>query len=142
MTFQQVVHSIRIGDADGDEQSSLEGRPNELSQNARSVLWSLEKMAKRVFEQGCTLKAVAAAFNVSAKTAAKWVSRYRSAGAAGLLDRSSHPHRLHRPTPSHLIDAVAILHYQRWTGCRIAGHTELSRATVSRIRDLEPTPVV
>ena len=120
-------------------------------QNARSVLWSREQMAKRVLEQGCTLKAAAAAFNVSAKTAAKWVSRYRIGGAAGLLDRSSRPHRLRRPTPSHLVDAVAGLRRQRWAGCRIASHTSLSPATVSRIlrrlrlnriRDLEPAPVV
>ncbi|MGP8175983.1 MAG: integrase core domain-containing protein [Terracidiphilus sp.] len=122
----------------------------DLHQNARLTVWSREQMAKRVTERGCTLKAAAAAFNVSAKTAAKWVSRYRSAGAAGLLDRSSRPHRLRRPTPSHLVDAVAGLRHQRWAGCRIASHTGLSPATVSRIlrrlrlnrlRDLEPAPV-
>ena len=119
-------------------------------QNARTTVWSREQMAKRVVEQGCTLKAAAAAFNVSAKTAAKWVSRYRRVGASGLVDRSSRPHRLHRPTPSHLIDTVAGLRRQRWAGCRIASHTSLSPATVSRIlrrlrlnriRDLEPAPV-
>src|SRR5208282_3747377 len=94
-------------------------------QNARSTVWSREQMGKRVLEQGCTLKAAAAAFNVSAKTAAKWVSRYRSVGVAGLLDRSSRPHRLYRPTPSHLVDAVASLRRQRWAGCRIASQTSL-----------------
>ena len=120
-------------------------------QNARSVFWSREQMSKMVLEQGCTLKAAAAAFNVSAKTAAKWVSRYRSAGKAGLADRSSRPHRLRRPTSRHLIDTVACLRRQRWAGCRIASHTSLSPATVSRIlrrlrlnriRDLEPAPLV
>jgi len=69
-----------------------------------------------VLERGCTLKAAAAAFNVSAKTAAKWVLRYRIAGTSGLGDHSSRPRRLRRPTPSPLIDAVAGLRRQRWTG--------------------------
>ncbi len=46
-------------------------------QNARLTVHSREQMAKNVVEQGGTLKAAAAAFNVSAKTAAKWVRRYR-----------------------------------------------------------------
>ena len=119
-------------------------------QNARLTIHSREQIGVRVLQQGCTLKAAAAAFNVSAKTAAKWVCRYRSSGLAGLGDRSSRPHRLRQPTPAHLVDAVAGLRRQRWAGCRIARHTGLSPATVSRIlrrlrlnrlRDLEPAPV-
>jgi transposase len=33
-----------------------------------------------------TLKAAAAAFNVTAKTAKKWVCRYRAEGPAGVRD--------------------------------------------------------
>jgi len=119
-------------------------------QNARLTIHSREQLAVRVLQQECTLKAAAAAFNVSAKTAAKWVCRYRGAGRAAMSDRSSRPHRLHRPTPAPLVDAVAALRRQRWAGCRIARHTGLSPATVSRIlrrlrlnrlRDLEPAPV-
>jgi transposase InsO family protein len=70
---------------------------------------------------------------------------------AGLADRSSRPHRLHRPTSSEQVERVEALRRQRWTGYRIAQHAGLSRATVSRIlrrlklnriRDLEPAPVV
>lgn len=39
------------------------------------------------------LGSAAARFCVSAKTAAKWVKRYRQFGAAGLADRSSRPRR-------------------------------------------------
>ncbi|MGO9491866.1 MAG: helix-turn-helix domain-containing protein, partial [Terracidiphilus sp.] len=42
-----------------------------------------------VAERSGTFKAAAAAFNVSAKTAAKWVRRYREHGRAGLADLSS-----------------------------------------------------
>ena len=42
--------------------------------------------------------AAAAAVNVSAKTAAKWVRRYRELGREGLGDRSSRPQRSPRRT--------------------------------------------
>jgi len=115
--------------------------------NARTTVWSREQMAKRVMEQGCTLAAAAAAANVSARTAAKWVGRYRALGAAGLADRTCRPHRMYRPTPPEQAELVEQLRRQRWTGLRISQQTGLSRATVSRIlrrrklsrmRDLEP----
>jgi len=119
-------------------------------QNARLTVHSREQLGRRVVEQGLTLKLAAASFNVSEKTAAKWVRRYRVFGAAGLADRSSRPHRLRQPTTSDLMARVEVLRRERWTGARIAGQTGLSRATVSRIlrrlklsrvRDLEPRPV-
>ena len=54
----------------------------------------------------------------------KWLKRYDSEGIAGLQDRSSRPHRLHRPTP---------LWRQRLTGKAIAAEVGVSEATVSRI---------
>ncbi|HEX5284635.1 MAG TPA: IS481 family transposase, partial [Bryocella sp.] len=120
-------------------------------QNARLTIHSREQLARRVVMEGCTLKLAAASFGVSAKTAARWVRRYREEGAGGLRDRSSRPHRLRRPTPAEQVMLVEKLRRQRWTGLRIAQQTELSRATVSRIlrrlklsrmRDLEPKPVV
>jgi transposase InsO family protein len=116
-------------------------------QNARLTLHSREQLARRVLDQGCTLKLAAASFRVSAKTAAKWVRRFREQGLAGLRDRSSRPQRLHRPTAGELVERIEQLRRQRWTGLRIAQQTGLSRATVSRIlrrlklsriRDLEP----
>ena len=116
-------------------------------QNARLTLRSRELLIRRVVEERYTLKQAAACFSVSAKTAAKWVRRYREQGPEGLRDRSSRPHRLRRPTPPEQITLVEQLRRQRWTGLRIAQQTGLSRATVSRIlrrlqlsriRDLEP----
>jgi transposase InsO family protein len=108
-------------------------------------------MARKVVVDGFTLKLAAASFNVSAKTAAKWVRRYREGGAAGLADRSSRPVRLYRPCSPESISRVEVLRRERWTGFRIALATGLSRATVSRIlrrlklnrmRDLDPAVVV
>jgi transposase InsO family protein len=120
-------------------------------QNARLTVFSREALAKKVLQDGLTLKLAAASFNVSAKTAAKWVCRYRQAGVAGLGDRSSRPGRLRAPISDELVGRVESLRRERWTGYRIARQTGLSRATVSRIlrrlklnrmRDLEPPPVV
>jgi transposase InsO family protein len=123
----------------------------DIHKNARLTVRMREQLAKRVLEQGLALKQAAACFNVSPKTAAKWVGRYRMHSQAGLPDRSSRPHRLRHPTPTELIERVRLLRKERWTGLRIAQHTGLSQATVSRIlrrlrlsrmRDLEPRPEV
>jgi transposase InsO family protein len=120
-------------------------------QNARLTIHSREQLAKIVMERGCTLKAAAAAFNVSSKTASKWARRYREQGTAGLRDRSSRPLRSPRETPSSLLERVLALRRMRCNGWRIAGQLHLSRATVSRIlrraglnrlRSLDPPPPV
>ncbi len=121
-------------------------------QNARLTVHSRAQLAEKVLQQGCTLKQAAACFNVSAKTAAKWVGRYRDRGPDGLCDQSSRPRRLRQPTSAWIVERVEVLRRQRWTGVRIAQHTGVSRATVSRIlrrlrlsrgRDLDPPmPVV
>jgi transposase-like protein len=48
-------------------------------------------MCLRVIEQGWSLTEAAEAAGVSERTCSKWLSRYRSEGQAGLLDRSSAP---------------------------------------------------
>ena len=115
--------------------------------HARLTVVSREQMCLRVVRGGMTLKLAAASFNVSAKTAAKWVQRYREQGTSGLRDRSSRPHRLRQPTSPEVVGRVEALRRERWTGFRIALATGLSRATVSRIlrrlklnrmRDLDP----
>jgi len=120
-------------------------------QNARLTVHSREQLALRVVEQGMTLKQAAISFNVTAKTAAKWVRRYRELGAAGLGDRSSRPRRCPRATSSALIEKVLALRRLRYNGWRIAHTLALSRATVSRIlrragmnrlRSLDPPPPV
>ncbi len=120
----------------------------DIHKNARLTLHSREQLARFVL-QGATLNAAAAAFRVSARTAAKWTRRFRQHGHQGLLDRSSRPRRMPRQTPADLVSRVASLRRQRWPGCRIAQELALSPATVSRIlrrlrlhrlRDLEPAP--
>lgn len=115
--------------------------------NARTTVWSREQMARQVVERGWTVASAAACARVSAKTAAKWVGRYRQLGTAGLVDRSCRPRHLRRPTKPEQVALIEALRGQRWSGLRIAQQTELSQATVSRIlrrlklsrvRDLQP----
>jgi len=110
-----------------------------------------EQLARKVIEERCTLKLAAASFNVSARTAAKWVHRYRFGGVADLRDRSSRPRCSPRQTGPAIVTQVEHLRRLRWNGWRIARELALSRATVSRIlcrlglnrlRSLDPPPPV
>ena len=83
-------------------------------QNARLTVHSREQMAKMVVEQGCTQQAAALTFHVSAKTAGKWVRRYRQSGAASLADLSSRPHHSPRQTTSTSLEKVFALRRLRW----------------------------
>ena len=108
-------------------------------------------MVRRVVEGGQTPQAVGEAVGVCPRTVRKWVARYRSEGLAGLADRSSRPHRLHRPTPAAIVEQLEALRRQRWTGKQIAAELGVSPATVSRVlrrlglsrlKDLEPAAPV
>jgi transposase InsO family protein len=103
-----------------------------VHKNARLTPHGREQIARRV-AGGQTPKAVGEAAGVCPRTVRKWVDRYRREGLVGLRDRSSRPHRLHRPTPQTVVDEVAALRRQRCTGKQIAAQVGVSPATVSRI---------
>lgn len=118
-----------------------------IHQNARLTLKGRARLVRLVVEDGMSLKTASRACGVSPGTGAKWVARFRAEGPGGLLDRSSRPRRLRKPTPQVTIDRVIALRRQRWTGAHIAAETGVSPATVSRIlrraglsrlKDLEP----
>jgi len=103
-----------------------------VHKNARLTPHGRERIARQV-ASGQTPKAVGEAAGVCPRTVRKWVDRYRREGLVGLRDRSSRPHRLHRPTPQSVVDEVAALRRQRCTGKQIAAQVGVSPATVSRI---------
>jgi len=105
----------------------------DIHKNARLTPHSRAELARRVVAEGQTPKAVATAFGVCVKTVRKWVGRYTAEGAAGLADRSSRPHRVHRPTPEPIMVEVEHMRRQRYTGKQIAAELRISPATVSRI---------
>ena len=86
-----------------------------------------------VLEEGLALTEAAEAAGVSARTAGKWVRRYRADGEAGLLDRSSAPRRVHNATPPERVEAIAALRRVRLTGPEIAETLEMPTSTVSAV---------
>jgi len=122
-----------------------------LHQNARLTPHGREWIVRQA-ESGQTPKAIATAVGVCPRTVRKWLKRYREEGLDGLLDRSSRPHRLYRPLAKPIVDRIAELRRQRWTGKQIAAELGVSPASVSRVlkrrglnklRALEPAePVI
>jgi transposase len=121
----------------------------DIHKNARLTWRGREALVNRVLLEGVTWNSAAAEFQVSVRTAAKWVRRYQAEGSLGLRDRSFRPQRFYRQTSAALVQQVELLRRQRWIGCRIARSTGLSPATVSRIlqrqglsrlRDVDPQP--
>lgn len=94
----------------------------------------------------------AEAAGISRRTAFKWKARYREAGEAALVDRSSRPRRMPRQAHPDRVEEVIRLRRRRSTGPQIAARVGLSTATVarilarhglSRLKSLEPKePVV
>jgi transposase InsO family protein len=84
-------------------------------------------------EDGRTVTAACRGFGVSRRTYYRWRARYQVGGAAGLVDRSSRPHRSPRRLALEHERAIAELRSQRgWGPDRIAVVLRLSRATVHR----------
>jgi len=67
-----------------------------LHANARTCSHCRSLILSRVTDDGHTPRAVATAFRVTERTVRKWLSRFQAEGAAGLIDRSSRPHRIAR----------------------------------------------
>jgi transposase InsO family protein len=105
----------------------------QLHANAALSLTRRRLLCRRVVEQGWALTTAAAAAEVSARTAAKWVGRYRSEGELGLLDRSSAPKRVANRTGEQRVQAIAALRRLRFTGAQIADLLGMPETTVSGI---------
>lgn len=123
----------------------------DIHQNARLTPRGRAELVRRVLLEGQAANTVAGDLGVDRKTVSKWCARFQAEGPAGLLDRSSRPHRLRRPTPDAIVEQIAALRRQRWTGKQIARQVDVSPATVSRVlcrlglsrlKDLAPTPPI
>jgi transposase InsO family protein len=105
----------------------------DIHQNARLTPHGRAELVRRVLLEGQAPRAVAAALGVTVKTVSKWCQRFQAEGAAGLVDRSSRPHRLRQPTPDAAVEQIAALRRPRWTGDQIAKQVGVAPATVSRV---------
>ena len=89
--------------------------------NARLNVHGRRLLVARVIDDGRPVAHVAKELGVSRQCAHRWVARYRVEGDAGLLDRSSRPHRCPRRTPPEVEELVLDLrrrerHGQDWIG--------------------------
>lgn len=118
-----------------------------IHRNARTTPYGRTELVRRVMTLHETPSAVATALGISCRTVAKWLARYRAEGEAGLLHRSSRPHRMPGATSADIAGQVIAARRQRLCGKQIAAMLRLSPATVSRIlrkarlsrtRDLDP----
>lgn len=94
-----------------------------IHQNARLTPSGRGRLV-RLARSGLSWKTVAETMGVCPKTVGKWVARFDAEGVAGMQDRFSRPHRLHRPTPARTQDAILALRRQRLTGQQIARHRQ------------------
>ena len=126
-----------------------ENRMN-IHKNARLTPIGREQMVRAILS-GQTPQAAARAAGVCLRTAHKWLARFKTEGKAGLVDRSSRPKKLRRPTSRVIVDQVIALRRQRLSGSHIAKMVGISPATVSRLlkaaglsrlKDLDPAEPV
>ena len=117
--------------------------------NARTTPFGRAVMIRRVLQEGWSVTAVAASFEVSTRTVRKWLARFRRDGRAGLENRSSAPHRVANKLPAPWLTMIARLRREyRMTGEEIALRLRLPRSTVAshlrrlglgRLAALEPS---
>lgn len=101
--------------------------------NARLTTYGRLLLVRRVLNEGLRPVEAAKAMGVSARTAYKWLHRYKTEGEAGLADRSSRPRRCPHATPENLLRRVVWRRHQRQTYRQIALAVHLSHSTVARI---------
>ena len=117
---------------------------------ARTCAAGRALLVRRVTEEGWTARAAAEAAGISARTAYKWLRRFKLEGLAGLADRTSKPLRSPTRLPFETGQLVLELRRKkRLTATKIAAALRLARSTVARLlqregigrlRLLEPRP--
>jgi len=104
-------------------------------------------LVQRVLELGWTVAAAAEAAGVSRRTGYKWLARFKAEGAAGLVDRSSRPHRSPRACSVAEVQRFEQRRRQRaplWRIAREGGRSlatlsrHMKRLGLSRLKSLEP----
>lgn len=101
---------------------------------ARLNVFGRELLVDRVLIEGWTVSTAARAQGISRATGYKWVRRFRTEGRAGLIDRSSRPHRSPRATSA--IEVERIVHARvelRWGPDRLGPHLGHPASTVAAV---------
>ena len=101
--------------------------------NARLTYLRRLEMVQDIAERGLSASEAACLHGVSAVTARKWLGRYLADGAAGLLDKTSRPHKSPRAIEPHVALAIVELRRKLYLQSHIASYMGVSKATVSRV---------
>jgi transposase InsO family protein len=103
-----------------------------LHANARTCPKSRRLLVDRI-EAGWSVMEAAEAAGVTDRTARRWLKRWRSEGPAGLVDRSSAPHRIPHKTPPDRVEEIIRLRRLRMTSAQIAVALSMALSTVSAV---------
>jgi transposase InsO family protein len=74
------------------------------------------RLARLIIDHGWGIARAAERYDVSWKTANKWACRYRAEGPAGMVDRSSRPHRQPTRTPTPVVRKIVHLRWKKRLG--------------------------
>jgi transposase InsO family protein len=92
------------------------------------------RLARCIVEDGWALRRAAERFQVSVTTAARWAGRYRLDGPAGMVDRSSRPHRSPTRTSGRMQKRIVRLRKRRgWGPARIGPKVGVAPSTVGQV---------
>lgn len=107
------------------------------------------RLARLVVKQGWPIPRAAERYDVSWRTAKKWVERYRAEGPAGMIDRSSRPHQQPKRTPQPVVRKIVHLRWKQRLGPVEIGdklgmpastvHAVLVRCRINRLTHIDRT---
>jgi transposase len=101
--------------------------------NARTTVYARNLIVARVVA-GHRPGEVAKQLGVSRQTVYKWVRRFRAEGVAGLVDRSSRPHRMHRRTSVEATTAIVAARRTHHAGpVRLAAMQGMAASTIGAV---------
>ena len=92
------------------------------------------RLARLIVEDGWPVARAAERFQVSWATANRWAGRYRTAGVAGMADRSSRPHHSPRATPAPTVRKIVHLRWKQRLGpVAIAAQVGVAPSTAHQV---------
>ena len=101
--------------------------------NARTTLYARKLIVARVLA-GHRPGEVAKQLGISRQTVYKWWGRWRTEGAAGLVDRSSRPHRMPRKTSPETVEAIVAARTAHHAGpVRLAAIVGVPASTIGAV---------
>lgn len=107
---------------------------NHPHKNARLTPAGRAVLIRRILTDRRPIPEVATGMGISARTAKKWLARYRAEGAAGLENRSSRPHRSPRALSPRRRRQIVRLREQRRSSLVIARRLGLPLSTVVTVQ--------